>query len=105
MLFNTSYFRVLCQSESISSAAEKLHVSHQNLSKYIQNLEREYGMALFIRAPKLTLTEAGKAVLESMQDIAIIEQNLQTRLMEIRHSDVGTLRVGVPEGRLRVVFP
>jgi DNA-binding transcriptional LysR family regulator len=105
MLFNTYYFRVLCQSESISSAAEKLHISHQNLSKYLQNIERQYGTALFNRTPRLSLTEAGRAVLVSMQEVAIIEQNLQARLTEIKNSNVGILRVGAPEGRFRIVFP
>ena len=105
MLFNTEYFRVLCQSESISAAAEKLHVSHQNLSRYIRNLEQQYRTVLFTRTPKLALTEAGRAVLDSMQEIAIAEQNLQTRLQEIRRSDVGSLRVGAPEGRFRIVLP
>ncbi|MCH3949615.1 MAG: LysR family transcriptional regulator [Acidaminococcus sp.] len=105
MLFNTEYFRVLCQSESISSAAKKLHVSHQNLSKYIKNLEKEYHTTLFTRSPKLTLTESGKAMLSSMEDITVIEENLKTRIEEIHKSNVGILRIGTPEGRFRIVFP
>ena len=65
---NPHYFIVLSQSDSISAAAEKLHVSHQNLSKYIKNLEQEYRITLFTRMPRLKLTEAGEAMLETKSD-------------------------------------
>ena len=102
---NPHYFIVLSQSDSISAAAEKLHVSHQNLSKYIKNLEQEYRITLFTRMPRLKLTEAGEAMLETMRELAFSEENLQIRLEEIRHAKTGKLRVGAPEGRFRIVFP
>ena len=102
---NPHYFIVLSQSDSISAAAEKLHVSHQNLSKYIKNLEQEYRITLFTRMPRLKLTEAGEAMLETMRELAFSEENLQIRLEEIRHAKTGKLRVGTPEGRFRIIFP
>lgn len=102
---NPHYFIVLSQSDSISAAAEKLHVSHQNLSKYIKNLEQEYRITLFTRMPRLKLTEAGEAMLETMRELAFSEENLLIRLEGIRHAKTGKLRVGAPEGRFRIVFP
>ena len=63
MLNNYQYFLVLARSTSISQAAEELNVSHQGLSLYLKNLERELGAPLFERVPRLVLTEAGQAVL------------------------------------------
>ena len=44
-------------------------------------------------------------MLSSIREMTMLEENLQTRLTEIRKSQVGTLRVGAPEGRARLAFP
>lgn len=102
---NIRYFIELSRSRSISEAAEKLHISHQSLSKYIRNLERQYQTTFFLRNPQLTLTEAGRALLESFQEISRIEDNLQNQLQELRHAQTGGLRIGMPEGRYRILLP
>lgn len=102
---NIRYFIELSRSKSISEATENLHISHQSLSKYIQNLERQYQTTFFIRNPQLTLTEAGQALLESFQEISRIEGNLQNQLEELRNAQTGALRVGMPEGRYRLLLP
>ena len=65
MFTNYHYFLVLAEEGSISRAAERLFVTHQCLSKYISNLETEYGVTLFERKPVFTLTYAGKLMLEA----------------------------------------
>lgn len=105
MFINPQYFLVLSRSKSISEAADTLHVSHQNLSKYLQNLEKQYGVTLFARSPRLQLTEAGRILLDSLREQSVLEENLQSRLAEVRQSRAGTLRIGVPEGRARLAFP
>lgn len=99
------YFIVLSRSKSISEAAETLHISHQSLSKYIKNLEQRYQTTFFNRTPHLTLTETGCAMLASLQEIARIEGNLHNQLRELQESPAGTLRLGLPEGRFRIVLP
>ena len=59
MLNNYNYFITLAEELNISRAAEKLFISHQCLSKYLKNLESEYGIPLFERTPALKLTLAG----------------------------------------------
>lgn len=105
MLNNYQYFLVLARSTSISQAAEELNVSHQGLSLYLKNLERELGAPLFERVPRLVLTEAGKAVLEAFSDVEFRERDLRGRLDDITKNERGEFRFGLPEGRFRILMP
>ena len=54
------YFLAVAREESISRAAEFLHVTQPNLSRQMQNLEDEVGQSLLIRGKrKIGLTDAG----------------------------------------------
>ena len=54
------YFLAVAQEESISAAAEYLHLSQPTLSRQLKELEDELGKQLFIRGNrKITLTEEG----------------------------------------------
>lgn len=55
------YFICVADCLSFSKAAEKLHVSHQALSKQIKLLEQAYGVELLERSTtRVSLTEAGR---------------------------------------------
>ena len=52
------YFLAIAREQSISGAAEFLHVSQPTLSRQIRDMEDELGKQLFIRGNrKITLTE------------------------------------------------
>lgn len=54
------YFLAIAREESISGAAEYLHISQPTLSRQIKDLEEELGTVLFERGSrKITLTEDG----------------------------------------------
>jgi LysR family transcriptional activator of glutamate synthase operon len=58
------YFVTIARTGSFTAAADELFVSQSSLSKQIIALERELGVQLFDRSRrKVTLTEAGKALL------------------------------------------
>lgn len=105
MLNNYKYFIALAEEKSISHAADKLYISHQCLSKYLKNLEQEYNVAFFERTPKLTLTPAGHAMLDTLRQVQFLEQNLDNQLEDICLSKKGRIRVGTTEGRYRVLIP
>lgn len=51
-IWQLKYFIQVCNDESFSKAAEKLHISQQGLSKSIKNLEGELEISLFERSSK-----------------------------------------------------
>lgn len=105
MIQNYNYFITLAEEGSISKAAARLFVSHQCLSKYLKGLETEYGVALFNRKPKLSLTPAGEIFYESLRQFELIENNLKDQMSNYHDSDTGTLRIGTTEGRFRILMP
>lgn len=105
MLQNYEYFLVLSEEQNISRAAKKLYISHQCLSRYLKNLEDECGLPLFERKPKFTLTYAGRVLADSLLEIQRTERNALHAFQELKHSNSGEIRLGVTEGRLRIIIP
>lgn len=105
MLNNYQYFIMLAREKNISSAAEKLFISHQCLSKYLKNLEQHYGIALFERKPTFQLTPAGQRLLRTYKQIEFEEQNVENELANMKHAATGTINFGITEGRYSIVVP
>lgn len=90
------YLKTIAQCQSLKSAAQKLFISHQALSRSIHNLETELGCPLLIRCSRgVTLTEEGKYVL-SIADHIVGALDEMTQHFE--------LRVHRPAGKLRLLF-
>lgn len=79
------YFLAIAREETISGAAEFLHITQPTLSRQIKELEEELGKQLFIRSnKKITLTEEGMLLRQRAEEII----NLVTKTeMEIMSSD------------------
>lgn len=105
MLNNYPYFIALAETRNISKAAQKLFISHQCLSRYLKNLEQTYHVTFFERTPKLTLTPAGHAYLDTIRQVQLLEENLDSQLEDIRQAKRGYLRVATTEGRYRILIP
>lgn len=105
MIQNYKYFITLAEECSISKAAARLYVSHQCLSKYLKDLETHYGVTLFNRKPRLSLTPAGEMFYDSLRQIELIEGNLENQLLNYHDSESGTIRIGTTEGRFRILIP
>lgn len=76
------YFRTVCETKSISKAAEQLYISRQSLSASISRLERELGTPLFERLNNgISITPNGKKLLNC---IAAQEELWQSFLKEIQ---------------------
>lgn len=90
------YVLAVAENKSFSAAAKKLFLAQPSLSQQIINLEKELGIALFVRHPKsVTLTDAGEQFLKSARRI-VNEVDQLSDLMQ-KHSQLqnGTLRIGL----------
>ena len=66
-------------------AAARLHVAQSPLSRTIQNLESEIGVALFVRNRRhVRLTAAGEMLLESAREILLLSERAVERLATMR---------------------
>lgn len=95
------YFLAVAREQSISAAAESLHLSQPTLSTQLKAMEEELGKQLFIRGTKgsrkITLTEEGMILRKRAEEILSLVQRTQT---EISHSDeaiVGNVYIGTGE--------
>lgn len=95
------YFLAVAREQSISAAAESLHLSQPTLSTQLKAMEEELGKQLFIRGTKgsrkITLTEEGMILRKRAEEILSLVQRTQT---EISHSDeaiVGDVYIGTGE--------
>jgi DNA-binding transcriptional LysR family regulator len=75
------YFLAVAQEENISKAAETLFVTQPNLSRQMQNLEKEIGQPLFIRGSRrITLTDAGKLLRKRAEEILELYRKTEDEL-------------------------
>ena len=64
------YFLTIAREESISGAAEYLHVTQPTLSRQMKELEEELGKQLFIRGKRrITLTDEGMILRKRAEEI------------------------------------
>lgn len=75
------YFIEIVNNHSITSAAQKLHISQSTLSKQIKELEDSLGITLFIRGHReITLTEDGYFLFERAQELNSLEKSTVSTL-------------------------
>ena len=90
------YFIVTAEERSISRAAEKLHITQPPLTRHIQSLEEELGVALFHRSKwGVDLTEAGKAVLNHAHSIKTQVDLATEQIRKIASGQEGQIDIGV----------
>jgi LysR family transcriptional regulator, benzoate and cis,cis-muconate-responsive activator of ben and cat genes len=99
------YFIAAAETENVSRAALKLHVSQPALSRQIRDLEAELGFALFERSAKsVRLTAAGKAFLGEARAVLQRADEAVTRARAIATGGRSELHVGyAPSPTVRIV--
>ncbi|GAA5415699.1 HTH-type transcriptional regulator CynR [Paraliobacillus ryukyuensis] len=92
-----NYFYEVAKQQSISKAAQALHVSQPALSKTIKNLETELGMTLLLRTNKASeLTDAGMVVFEYAKKISRDMEDMMTILHDLTELKRGEIHFGLP---------
>mgnify|MGYP003276597535 FL=1 len=79
------YFLAIAREETISKAAESLHITQPPLSRQMKELEEQLGKQLFIRGNrKINLTEEGILLRQRAKEIISLVEKTES---EIMHSD------------------
>lgn len=99
------YFLAVAQELHFSRAAELLHISQPPLSRQIQDLEREIGVALFRRNRRVELTEAGEQLLERAQRVVDALEEFSRAAERVASGVTRTLRIGYPATTADPIVP
>ena len=99
------YFLALAREETISGAAESLHLSQPTLSRQLMDLEAELGKALFIRGKrKIALTEEGMLLRKRAQEILDLVDKSEAEFLAMDEIVSGDVYIGGGETyALRVI--
>lgn len=92
------YFLAVAREESISGAAEYLHLTQPTLSRQLKDLEDELGKQLLIRGNrKITLTEEGMLLRKRAEEIVNLVRKTES---EVKYTDdiiTGDIYIGAGE--------
>ncbi len=92
-------FLLLCEEKNITKCSEKMHITHQGLSRQIRAMEQELGVTLFTRSRSgLELTEEGKVVEPMLRAVWEDYERMQRNLAEYRKKHQTVLSVAVCPG-------
>jgi LysR family transcriptional regulator, benzoate and cis,cis-muconate-responsive activator of ben and cat genes len=89
------YFVAVAETENVSRAALKLHVSQPALSRQIRDLEDEIGFSLLERtARSVRLTDAGRAFLDNARALLQNADDAVTKARAVASAEPTELHVG-----------
>ncbi len=92
------YFLAVTREQSISGAAESLHLSQPTLSRQLKDMEEELGKQLFIRSNrKITLTDEGMILRKRAEEIMELVKKTEDEITLSDESIAGDITVGAGE--------
>ncbi|MDA0184003.1 LysR substrate-binding domain-containing protein [Solirubrobacter phytolaccae] len=90
------YFVVVAEEGSFTRGAERVLVAQSGVSAQVRRLERELGAELLVRGGRrVTLTEAGAAVLPFARDALAATRGVRTAVEELTGLLRGQVRIGM----------
>ena len=94
------YFLAIAEEQSITRAADYLHITQPTLSKQMMDLEERLGKKLFIRGKKkITLTEDGVFLRSRAQEIISLMEKTEASFRENEQAITGDVYIGCGEHR------
>lgn len=92
------YFLAVAREQSITAAADFLHLTQPTLSRQLKELEEEFGKQLFLRGNrKVTLTEAGVYFRKKAEEIVTLAHRAEEEMKNTDKSIVGDIYIGAGE--------
>ena len=99
------YFLIAAEEMNFTRAAERLHIAQQTLSQGIARLEEEYGVRLFDRKPKLTLTHAGRSLKKDLADLVLMDSQISKKMHDYQEGKQSELNIGIGMLRGQALMP
>ncbi len=92
------YFLAVAREQSISAAADYLHLTQPTLSRQLKDLEAEFGKQLFIRGSRrVTLTEDGVYFRKKAEEIVTLAHRTEAEMKNTDQATVGDIYIGAGE--------
>ncbi|MEU9246687.1 LysR substrate-binding domain-containing protein [Streptomyces shenzhenensis] len=89
------YFLALAEECHFGRAAARLHVAQPALSQQIKQLEKDLGVALFVRSTRhVALTEAGRHLVEHARLLTTEEERARRHMTELATGRAGRVSIG-----------
>ena len=89
------YFLIVAREQSISGAAEALHMTQPPLSRQMKELEEELGKQLFVRGSrKITLTKEGLLLRKRAEEIVSLMEKTKAEVSASDESISGDIYIG-----------
>ena len=94
------YFLAIAEEQSITRAADYLHITQPTLSKQMMDLEESLGKQLLVRGKKkVTLTEDGAYLRSRAQEIISLMEKTEASFRESEQIITGDIYIGCGEHR------
>lgn len=92
------YFLVVAREESITRAADYLHLTQPTLSRQLMDLEKELGKKLFVRGSRrVSLTEEGMLLRKRAGEMIELEEKTLAELQQDSEAVSGDVFIGAGE--------
>ncbi len=92
------YFLTVASEDSITNAANILHITQPTLSRQLMQLEEELGVQLFVRGKKaITLTEAGMLLRSRAEEIVDLANRTEKEFLNQKNFLSGEIFIGAGE--------
>jgi DNA-binding transcriptional LysR family regulator len=100
------YFVTVAQERNFTRAAEKLHIAQPPLSRQIQQLEEELGLALFDRDSRpLRTTEAGRLFFEHATQVLERVEGMRAMMRRLQNAERPRFVIGFVASTIYAALP
>lgn len=94
-LYAINIFLTVAELTSFSEAGRKLNLSQPAISQAVQNLERQFGVQLFIRQGRtIRLTEAGQMLQSSGRELLTNANRVEEMMQSLQSTVAGEMTIG-----------
>lgn len=99
-------YMMIVECQSISKAAEKLHIAQPALTRQLKQLEESLGLILIERTTRhFEMTEAGKLLARKSAQLLEMAETIQQEMTDINVGFSGTIRIGTIGSEMEIMLP